>query len=180
MNLIIENKEEDYLTFHLYNASQSKDIQYKKKRSWILITLAFLMLAYLFYSQDNTVLSIYFLVFAIISVIGYPFYWKYRMHQHYKSHVINVYAGRLAAPTELILKDDFIAAKSEEEEWKFNTSQIKSIARLPEHFFIKLKTANTFILPKRDIKNPASLDEFFNTLSLNLHFPYFDHRSWKW
>ena len=74
--------EDDYLQHQLYIASKTNRIKKKRRQSWITMVFVFVALTVLLFQTDNILLSFYFGVLSILTLIFYPFYLK----KHYKKH----------------------------------------------------------------------------------------------
>ena len=167
--------ENDYLTYQLFTASKSALIAKKKRNGWILAPLSFLILAVMFYASDNFPLTVYFVIAAIVTVIFFPRYFKWRYKKHYLKHIQTNYQNRFGTESELEITSDGIIYKDETGEGKNNVKKIKRVNNLPAHFLIELNIGTSIILPNNQIDEGTEL-KTLNDLQLEV----IDESSWKW
>jgi len=167
--------ENDYLTYQLFTASKSALIAKKKRNGWILAPLSFLILAVMFYSSDNFPLTVYFVIAAIVTVIFFPRYFKWRYKKHYLKHIQTNYQNRFGIESELEITSEGIIYKDETGEGKINLKEIIRVNNLPAHFLIELNLGHSIILPKNQVDETALLQ----TLS-EFQLKTIDERNWKW
>jgi YcxB-like protein len=169
-------EEQDFLDYQLFNASTSESISKKKRNGWVLLTLGFSILAiYLFY-RENVPLAITYGLFALTIGFLYPKYFKWRYKKHYKTFIKENYSERFGQNTFLEINDEYVVSKDKIGEGKINLSEIKKVDETINHFFIKISTGFTLIIPKRELNN---IDEVRNEF-VNLGFEVINDLNWKW
>ncbi|MEM6684582.1 MAG: YcxB family protein, partial [Bacteroidota bacterium] len=142
-------QKEDFLTFQLFTASTSKRIQEKKKNSWLGITVVFLMVAAFFYLERNNFLAIWFGVSAVITGIFYPTYFNWTHMKHYKKYVEEHNINRFGQEENLTIREDVISSQNNLGDGNIKISAITEIAETETHFFLKMISGLSLIIPKR-------------------------------
>jgi hypothetical protein len=160
--------EQDFLDFQLFTASQSTRIKRKKRNGWIFLTLGSLIFSLFFFIDSNIVLAVYFGVFAVICGLFYPKYFVWRYKKHYRTYLKDNYAKRFGETEVLEIQDDFIISKDKTGEGKINISEIEKVDETDNHFFLKISTGLSLIIPKNGIENQDDLRTKFQSLRLIL------------
>lgn len=176
--MLLEYKieEQDFLDFQLFTASKSKRINKKKRNSWILLTIILLTFAFYFYLNQNYVLAVYFGIIAIACALFYPKYFKWRYKNHYKSYIRENYSKRFGETVIIDIKDGFIYSKDNTGEGKINLTSIERVDETDKHFFLKMNTGISLIIPKNNIQKPGELKIKFQESGLPVH----DNKNWHW
>ena len=140
--------ENDYLTHQLYTASKTPRIKRARVRGWIITTVAFLSMSFLFFENNNDLPGYYFLISSFLSLVLYPFYSRARYRRHYQKHITDTYKNRFGEICTVEINDEFILTKDITAEAKINTSEIEEINEIRDFYFIKLKTGGSLIISK--------------------------------
>jgi hypothetical protein len=143
--------ENDYLTFQLYTASKTPRVKKARIRSWILTTVLFLCLAYLFYTSDNSFVGNLFLVYAGISAAFFPLFTRWRYKKHYLKYIRDTYKKSFNEPCEIEFNSDNVVIKDRTGELKVNKSEIAEINEIESYYFLKSNTGLTLILSKSKV-----------------------------
>ena len=167
---------EDFLEFQLYTASKDPVVQKRKLRSWILLPIAFSIMAIFSYLSQTYYLAIYFVVLALVIGFFYPKYFRWRYKKHYASFIGRNYAKRFGQPAELEITKDYILSKDKVAEGKVKLSEIEYVSETLNHFYIKISTGMSFILPKRELDSSLNLKEEFSRIGITVK----DELYWKW
>ena len=174
-------EEADFLTHQLFVVSNSKSAIARRRRSWIILTGVFLILAWLFYRSSNETLTYYFLTVAIISAIFYPFYSRWHYRKHYKRHVKTTFSKSIGQMVFVEFQNDHILTKDDaDSESKVSFSQIESMTELPEHFLIRLNGGQSLILPQRKISELSQLRSDLEQVRQKVGLEIIDNTNWKW
>ena len=174
-------EESDYLTHQLFVVSTSKPAVWRRRRSWILITLAFLCLAWVFQKESNEFLRNYFIGISIISLIFYPFYSRWRYKKHYSNHINENLSQNFGKEVTIeFLDEHFLTQDAFGSESKISYSQVQSFNELPEHFLVRLNNSQSLILPKNKTEPIDELRRGLTELASKLGFNINDNTSWKW
>lgn len=169
-------EQEDFIDFQLFTASKSERIRKNKNRGWIIMLILFAFLGINFYNSGNSTLAIYFGIVAIIVLLFYGKYFKWKLKNHYKKFVVENYSKRFGQLESLEINSDHIFAKDKTGEGKINISEIENVSETQNHFFIKITTGVSLIIPKTKIKNSQEIKSKFE----NLKIPIIDETNWKW
>lgn len=168
--------EDDFLNYQLFTASKSERINKKKRNGWIGLTVGSLLLALYFYNIDKTFLSNYFIVVAGLTGFFYPKYFKWRYKKHYTTHIKENYKNRFNETEQLSFTGEYIEAKDKTGEGKIKVSELEEITETSKHFFIKLSTGMSLIIPKREFSDLSQLETQLHQLNI----PIRNELDWKW
>ncbi len=80
----------------------------------------------------------------------------------------------------LTVEDKLIVAKDEASESKIANTELASIVEIPSAIYLKLKTAQSFILPKDKIEDILDLTVRLKQLAEHLNIDYIIDDTWKW
>jgi hypothetical protein len=172
--------ENDYLTYQLYTASKSPRIKSARIKSWVISTLAFAALAYLFYRSDNTFLATYFLIAAGISALFFPFYSKRRYKRHYLRFIRDTYKNRIGEACSVSITDDYITTKDKVGEARINTSEIEEINEIADYYFIKVKSGESLIISKSKSEDPEHIKNSIKSLAADKNIKHSIELDWRW
>jgi hypothetical protein len=176
MKIEYKIEEQDFLNFQLFAASKSDRINKKKRNGWIFLTLGSIMAAMYFYFNLNTAMTIYFGIVTVIFGLFYPKYFKWRYKKHYKAYIKENYSKRFGQIETLEFNKDSIYSKDKIGEGKINLSEIETINETDNHFFIKISTGVSLLIPKREVNNIDELRNKFEEIGLYIE----DATKWKW
>lgn len=168
--------EQDFLDFQLFTASKSDRINKKKRNGWIFLTVGSIAVAFYFYLNQNNLMSIYFGLVAVATGIFYPKYFKWRYNKHFKTYIKENYSKRFGKIETLKINNDHIFSKDKTGEGKINLSEVEKIDETDNHFFLKISTGLSLIIPKRELEN---IDEFKSKFK-NLGFIINNETNWRW
>lgn len=166
----------DFLEFQLFTASDDPIIQKRKMKSWILITAGCLIFGVFSFVNQTTFLGFYFIALAIIVGFFYPEYFKWRYKKHYANFITRNYSKRFGEPAEIEITRDYIYSKDKVTEGKVRLSAIEQVNETTNHFFIKMASGMSFIIPKRELKNPEQFRKTFKEINVSVK----DQQNWKW
>jgi hypothetical protein len=172
--------ENDYLTYQLYTASKTPRIRKARIRGWILTTVTFLCLSYLFFENNNDVLGYYFLIASFLSLTLYPIYSRWRYKRHYLKYIQDTYKNRFGEEASLEINEDIVVTRDKTGEGRINTTEIESINEIKDFYFIKMKTGVSLIISK--VKTD-DLGRIKNDIQLLIEKKGIKHNlelDWKW
>ena len=167
---------EDFLEFQLYTASKDPIVQKRKLRSWILLPIVFSIMALFSYTSKTYYLAVYFAILAIIIALFYPKYFTWRYKKHYASFIGRNYAKRFGQPAELEITKDYILSKDKVAEGKVKLAEIEYVSETANHFYIKISSGMSFIIPKRALSPSVDLISEFSRIGIAVK----DELNWKW
>lgn len=177
MNLNYKLTSTDFLEYQLYASSKSEYHKKKRRNSRFLIPIIFLIYGiYLTLKDDNYIGILVFGITAILWFIFYPNYSAWRYKKHFKKNVEENYKNRIDKPVEIIFDENSVNAKDFTSESKINGTELKELIETKNHFFIKLTTDLTLILPKHSIENQKELKKRV----IELGAVYIDELNWEW
>ncbi len=90
--------------------------------------------------------------------------------------MVENYSKRFGQLEHLEINSDHIFARDKTGEGKINISEIENVSETQSHFFIKITTGVSLIIPKTKIKNSEEIKTQFE----NLKIPIIDETNWKW
>ena len=171
--------KDDFLRYQLFTASKSKRIKIKRIRTWILLTISFLVLGFALRQNEDRFLSYYFIVFSIITLIFYPLYQRRHYKKHYEKHINENYANRIGVESELGFENGFIVSVGDNQEGKIKLTEIQEINEISENLFIKIKTGESVIIPSRFQEFNKLKEELASLISPN-NVSWIKQLDWKW
>jgi len=169
----------DFLRYQLFTASKSKRIKNKRIRTWLLLTISFLILGLALRQNTDRFLSYYFIGFSIITLIFYPLYQRRQYKKHYEKHIQENYHNRIGIESELGFENGYIVNISDNQEGKIKISEIQEINEIADNLFIKIKTGESVIIPTR-FENYPKLKEELTDLISSLNITWIYQTDWKW
>lgn len=181
MKIDIQLSEEDYLTYQLYNASNSVRIKKRRLRSRIIPSILYLLLGGLsFLFTNNFELSIIVVGFGILWFFAYPIRDKHRYIRHYRGSIQDNYKERYGKTVSIEYTNEFIFASDNSCESKIQTNQIESFIEIPTLILIKYKEGGANIIPKNKIADQQAFVSMLKEMATNLNIEYKLENNWKW
>lgn len=176
MKLEFKINEQDFLDFQLFTASKSEKINWKKKNGWISYTAGSIALACYFYLNENNAMMVYFGLVGIVSGIFYPTYFRWRYKKHYQAHIREHYSKRFGQVETLEINNDWMITADNVSEGKIKLSEIERIDETNNHFFLKISSGHSLLIPKRELENIETVREKFKDIGFHVN----DERKWAW
>jgi len=158
----------DFLEFQLFTASRDEIIQKRKRKSRVFYTIVFGMASAFFILTNSLFVGIYFGILAFTMAIFYPHFFRWRYKKQYANFIERNYSKRFGEPAELEITKDFLYSKDKVADGKVMLSEIENVHETKEHFFIKMNSGMSFILPKREIENCQEFKDALNSLGINI------------
>lgn len=175
----IKLDKEDFLRHQLFTASKSKRIRNTRIKSWILVTISFLVLGLATRQNIDGFISNYFIGVSIFTLITYPFYQRWRYRKHYEKHINENYTNRFGVESELRFEDGYIVNVAENEEGKIKITEIQEINEIVDNLFIKIKTGGSVIVPSK-LPEYEMLKKQLADLVEPLGIVWNTQLDWKW
>ncbi|MEO6305817.1 MAG: YcxB family protein [Bacteroidia bacterium] len=125
-------------------------------------------------------MTILFSCAAIFWFFYYPYRERQRYIEHYKNFLNERYKNDLERVITLEINNDFILSKTEGNESKILTKEIEEINEIPTLILLKLKTGDSYVLPKSKIKEIDQLKLRLKELAVFLKIKYNHDENWKW
>lgn len=172
--------ENDFLAHQLYVASKSESIRKKRIRSRWLVPMLYLGFGALLLTDKKAVVSMLFFGFAILWYILYPMWEKQRYVKHYRNFIRENYKDRLGKTATLEFNHTQLHAIDSGSESTIQCTEIEEIVEIPTNIFLRLKGAQSIILPKNIIDGMQSDIAALKALAHQLNIPYRKELQWKW
>jgi len=167
----------DFLEYQLYASSKSESQNKKRKNYRFLGPIIFLVYGFYLSNRDKNLTGIItFGIGGILWFIFYPKYIKWRYKNHFKKHVDENYKNRINKPVEIDFDENSMKAKDFTTESRINGTELKELIETKDHFFIKLATDLSLIVPKHSIENKTE----FKKRVTELGAEYVDELNWEW
>jgi hypothetical protein len=167
----------DFLEYQLYASSKSDLHKKRNFRSRILVPLLYIGFGlFLYLKHNSSLVASIFVVIAILWLLFYPKYSSWRYKNHFKKHVEENYKNRINKPVEIDFDESSVNAKDFTSESKISGTELKELIETKNHFFIKLTTDLSLIVPKHSIENQTE----FKKRVTELGAKYVDELSWEW
>ncbi len=180
MTFELKIDENDYLTYQLFVASQSKTIKRKRKRNKIIIPILYAMIGVFGFYQSFRSLGVLLCVLAVLWFFLYPLWDRNNYIKHYKNFIRENYKDAFGKSAFVEISGKTILIKDEFSESKVNTSEIKAIYEIPTMIFIRMKAGKTFIFPKDKIASIQTLKSELIRLAAILKISYVLDENWVW
>jgi hypothetical protein len=172
--------ENDFLTFHLYQASHTPRIKKARRRNWILITVIFLILSSIFFIRDDNALGYYFLILSIITAIFHPFYSKWKYKRLYQKHIHDTFKNNFGKRNELEFGDSFISITSNTGVTKINKSEITEVNEIQDYYFLKVSSGVTLMIAKQKVDDIEQVKIELKSLIEKNGIKHNIELDWKW
>ena len=172
--------ENDFLTYQLYTASKSEQTIKRRERTKVIIPVFYLLLGFFFFWNEYSLFGVVFVILGILWFFMYPIWEKRRYIKHFKIFIKENYKERLGKIVTLELTNGYIFAKDNGSESKVLTTELEEICEIPTTILIKLKSGQSFILPKDKISNIDSLTSRLMALADYLKIKYEVNDKWAW
>jgi hypothetical protein len=177
MNINYQLTNSDFLEYQLYTSSKSKSHKKKRFRSRVIIPIMYMLFGlYLAYKNGNNGIGIIFVGIGILWFAFYPIYSKWRYKNHYQKHIEENYKNRINKPVEIDFDENSVNAKDFTSESKIKGTELKELIETKNHFFIKLATDVSLIVPKHSVENQTE----FKKRVTELGAKYVDELNWEW
>ncbi|MBB3125311.1 hypothetical protein FHS04_002855 [Mesoflavibacter sabulilitoris] len=177
MNINYQLTNSDFLEYQLYTSSKSELHKKRRFRSRIIVPIIYLLIGLYFANKnENGGIGIIMGGIGIGWFAFYPMYSKWRYKRHFKKHVEENYKNRINKPVEIDFDENSVNAKDFTSESKINGTELKELIETKDHFFIKLTTDLSLIVPKHSIENQTE----FKKRVTEFGAEYVDELNWKW
>lgn len=172
--------EQDYHTHLLFTISKSSNANKVRANIRLLMTISFLLFAFIAYGNGSKNQMIYFVFLALVSFILMPFYTRWSYKKAYLKHVRLYYKERMSEPTTLKFNDQTFSISDNHGKSELALNEIEEINELKDYLFLKLKSGQSIIIPLSKIENPEILSDELNAISTELDIPLNNESNWVW
>ncbi|RZJ79517.1 MAG: YcxB family protein [Chryseobacterium sp.] len=171
--------EEDYLTQLLFNANHSRLIKRRRLTTWLFCIGAFLLMALVFYSNDNYPLTISYTVCAVLCAILYPFYQRWIYKRSYRKYLKESLKSKRDNLIRVEFKSDQIELQDYSGDATIKISAIDQIYETGQYFFIRFDGSATLILPKAHFDN-TEFKGVIEQIIESYKTPFEQDLNWRW
>ena len=177
MNLNYKLTNTDFIQYQMFSTSKSKLDNKKRFRSRILFPIILTGLAiYMLVNNENTILAVVYLSLSLLWFFLYPTYSKWRVKKYFERHVAENYANRIGTDVKIEFKENLISMSGLTSQSEINKTELKELIETEIHFFLKMATGLSLIIPKRAIKNQFE----FKAKVTDLGAEYVNEINWQW
>lgn len=161
----------------LYMASTSHLIKTRRRRSQILVPLAYIAFGiYALVDGDRTFASTLMFLVALIWLIFYPKYSAWRYKRHFKSWVNERHSELLNKEITLELTTEKIRMQLEGNESFIDWNEIERLIEFPSQFLFRMTSGSSIIVAKNDSYSA----EEFKTIIASKKIEILDENTWEW
>jgi len=173
--------ESDFLMYQLFVASKSERIKRKRLRNKLVMPLIYLVLGLLLFCFSYKIWSsVFCFVIAIVWYFIYPLWEKRHYVNHYRRFIKENYQNRFGKSTILEFTDVLIKVRDPVSEGSVLITELEEINEIPTSIFIKIKTGQSFILPKQEIINITTVRNRLKEIAVSLNITYHFYDKWEW
>ena len=173
-------EEEDYHTHLLFTISKSSSAIKTRARIRLLMSISLLLFAFISYGNNSSGQTIYFFTLAVLAFFLMPLYTRWSYKKTYLKHVRNYYKDRMSESTTLNFENDSVLISDSQGESIVNFSELDEINELADYYFLKVKSGQSIIVPKRKIENQTELLNTLKKASANHSITWNDEQNWIW
>jgi hypothetical protein len=167
----------DFLEYQLYTSSNSESHKKKRRNNRIIFPIIYFIYGcYLTNKEGNYIGLIVFGIVSILWFLLYPKYSQWRYKRHFRKHVEENYKNRIHKSVEIFFSEKSLNVKDYTSDSKINGTELKDFIETKGHFFIKLTTDLSLIIPKHSVKNQTELKKFVTDMGAK----YIDDLNWDW
>ncbi|NRD22506.1 YcxB family protein [Winogradskyella litoriviva] len=168
----------DFLEYQLYFSSKSEVQQKNRKKSRNIVPLIYIGLIIIALIINQYIIAVTFFIAAILWYLFHPLYAKYRYKKHFEKHINENYKNRInkEATLNFIKESNVLEATDEGTKTSIKVSEFDKLIELKNHFFLRLKSEMSFVIPKHAIEDETE----FKKLFLDLNIGYLDETDWVW
>ena len=168
MTLEYKIDEEDFLDHLLFTDFQSDRVRKKIRGDRLWAALAFGVAAVLCYFF-NILLAVYFGVNAIVYGLFYPKYFRWQKKRLYKSVIRENYPNCFGNMEYLEIRNEAIFSRNKIGESIINMSAVEKVDETERHFFVKIISKDSLIIPKYKIPNADEVRTKFESLGVSVN-----------
>lgn len=146
--------EEDYLQLYLFAAKDNLTIKRGRRIvKMILIFVCLFTFSYLYFAKNSVLVSIIGLVSWSI-ILGYHHFWGERKvyERLFRKEIKHSLKNRIGVLYQIYFENDKVIMEGNGNKLEIKNNNINCIEETKEYFYLKLKTEDRIILPKRTMK----------------------------
>ncbi len=180
MTLTYTLTEEDYLQSQLFVSSKSERVNKQRKKSWLILTSCFFVVSVLMYNRTDNILTIYFVIVGILTLIFYPKYQSSHYKKHYQRYIKDVRKDYFNEKVRVTFSDDVIETQDRTGSSTINLTELESTSETTSYFFVKLKSGPHLIIPKAQLDNKDEVRNKLISISKKFKSTFISELNWKW
>lgn len=180
MTLVYQLDQNDFLQHQLFFASKTDRIKKKRTQSWLFVSVTMILLGYLFFQSDNSLLAYYFIAFGIVTLIFYPFYQRHQYKNHYAKFIADTYKNKFGQTVKIHLTENSLETNDVTGEYRINLSELESVTETGAYFYPSLKAGGHLIIPKSKISDVSQVRQELKHLCERLRINFIEDLNWKW
>lgn len=173
-------REEDYINYQLYIASQSKVIKRRRMQIRVVVLLLYIGLGVFILVQNRPALGLLFFVFGLLWFFFYPLQDAKRYVKHYQKAI----RERLSAEPDKInrvwIEEEEILVEETGVKSRIELEELSEFVELPTILLARLKGGQSLVIP---LNRPDMAEEARSMgaqLAQRLDIPYTKRLDWKW
>lgn len=180
MTLTVTIQKEDFLLHQLYIASQSDNINKRRRRNKFIFPIIYSIFSIYYFSQDKIGLAIFLGITAVLWFILFPI-WEAKYYKtHYNKFIEEHYKNRFNQLCQITFNENEIIVKDLTGESIIYVTELVEIVELQTIVLVRFKSGISLILPKRDHDDLQDIKSFLLTLASRLNINYTVAENWKW
>ncbi|MDD2981890.1 MAG: hypothetical protein PHQ74_00745 [Crocinitomicaceae bacterium] len=179
---------DDFLNFQLFTASESPVVKRRRLKSKLAFAILYIAFGLFFVVDSKWVYASTFFVLAILWFFFYPLREKRMYERNYKNFILENYRNRFDKEATMEITNAYIQTKDGVNKGKALLSEVSEIVEMPTAIYLRLNTAQTFMLPydriefleSSDVKNTQEMILKFKEIANLNQLKYTDLTNWKW
>ncbi len=180
MTITYTLSEADYVTYQLFTASTSPAIQKKRRKVWLLITAAFVMLALLFYDTGSMFLAAMFLLYGLFTLVFYPLFARRQYLKYYQDLVRHTFYQVVNKPVQCTFSDDRLELSDELSKSTIQYRALTAIQHIPGYYYLIVRGCQYLILPKAQLADEAGVKNALTMAAAQAGIVIQQIPAWKW
>lgn len=149
---------DDFLNFQLFTASESPIVKRRRLKSKLAFAILYIAFGLFFVVDSKWIYASTFFALAIAWFFLYPKREKRMYERNYKNFILENYRNRFDKEATMEITDGYIQTKDGVNKGKALLSEVSEIVEMPTATYIRLSTAQTFMLPYDRIEFPENSD----------------------
>jgi len=168
--------KEDYIQYMLFITLNSKEIQNRKIKNVILMSILPIVGIIVFYLRGNYLLALIFLALLTLGVFLYPKFFVRKYRQKYTQLTNDNFKEDINGLRELTIEHELLKINNYRIERILIPIELQEIYSTRKYLFIQTKTEESFIISKFNTANSKELDNIL----LQNGFKLSDYSTAKW
>ncbi len=179
---------DDFLNFQLFTASESPIVKRRRLKSKLAFAILYIAFGLFFVVDSRWIYASTFFVLAIAWFFFYPLREKRMYERNYKNFILENYRNRFDKEATMEITDEYIQTKDGVNKGKAALNEVSEFIEMPTALYIRLKSAQTFMLPydriefteNSDVKSVDTMILKMKEIASKNQLNYLDKTNWKW